>query len=261
VARWRKVYEEASLEGAIYRERLALVLRWVDELTMPRGARILEIGCGAGVTVAALARRGYLVEAVDSVAAMLTSTREHAAGAAVTPSVSSSLGDAHNLAFAEGAFSLVLAIGVLPYLHSPRKAVREMARVLKPGGVLLVTTGNRWRLNHVLDPWLCPALQPAKRVVGAILRRSGRRRSGPPGPLLRLSSLRELGSWLASAGLAAVKAKTVGFEPLTFHYRRLFGEQASIRLNRWLQRLADHEAPGIRSSGMDHLVLARKREG
>jgi hypothetical protein len=76
---------------------------------------------------------------------------------------------------------------------------------------------------------------------------------------LRLGSLRELESWLSSVGLAKVKAKTLGFQPLMFHYRPVFGERTSIRLNRWLQWLADHNVLGIRSSGIDYIVLARKK--
>jgi hypothetical protein len=136
-----------------------------------------------------------------------------------------------------------------------------MARVLKPGGFLLVTVGNRSRLTDVLDPWLCPALQPVKRLVGAILQRFRSRRSEPAGHSLRLDSLPELERWLSSIGLAKVKARTVGFPPLTFHYRRVFGDRTAIGWNRWLQRLADRNVPGIRSSGMDYLVLARKHAG
>jgi len=260
-AQWRKVYTEASTEGAIYRERSAAVLRWVDDLAMPRVDRVLEIGCGAGVIAVALARRGYLVEAVDSVADMLSATRRCADGAGMGSSVVASLGDTHNLAFADSAFGLVLAIGVLPYLHSPQQALAEMARVLKPGGYLLVTVGNRSRLNHVLDPWLCPALQPVKRALRATLRRFRRPRSEAAAPSLRLDSLLELERWLSSIGLAKVKVTTVGFPSLTFHYRRIFGDRTSITWNRWLQRLADHNVPGIRSSGMDYLVLARKQAG
>lgn len=258
VARWSEIYKAASVEGAIYRERLMVVLRWADELAMPPGEHILEVGCGAGMSAVALAQRGYLVAAVDGVAEMLNSTREYAAGAGASSSVFTSLGDAHSLAFPKSAFGLVLAIGLIPYLHSPKKALGEMARVLKPGGFLLVTVGNRWRLNHALDPWLCPALQPAKRVLRTILRRSPR---PDPGPRLQLGSLRELERWLSSVGLAKVKAKTVGFEPLLFHYRPVFGERTSIRLNRWLQWLVEHNVPGIRSSGMDHIVLARREDG
>jgi ubiquinone/menaquinone biosynthesis C-methylase UbiE len=259
--RWRDVYAENSSEGAIYRERSLTVLRWVDELAVPHTDRVLEIGCGAGLTAVALARRGYVVEAVDSVPDMLSATRQSASGAGMGSSVLTSLGDAHNLAFADGSFGLVLAIGVLPYLHSPQQALAEMARVLKPGGYLLVTAGNRSRLAHLLDPWLWPALQPAKRSAGAILRRFGRLQSEPAAHSLRLDSLRELARWLSANGLAKIRRKTIGFPPPTFRYRRLFGERTALAWNHWLQNLADHNVPGIKSTGMDHLILARRQAG
>jgi len=131
-----------------------------------------------------------------------------------------------------------------------------MARVLKPGGVLLATAGNRSRLDHLLDPWQSPPLQPAKKIVRTILLR--RPAPDSPAPALRLGSLRELDGWLTPAGLTRVRTKAVGFLPLTFHYRRVLGEGSSIRLNRWLQWLADRDLPGVRSSGMDYLVLASK---
>lgn len=258
---WRDVYEEASVQGAIYRKRLEIVLRWIDELAIPVRKKILEIGCGSGRSAVALAQRGYLVQAIDPVEDMLNSTRRYAAGARVSSSILTSLGDAHTLAaFPESAFGLVLAIGVIPYLHSPEKALKEMARALEPGGFLLVTIANRARLDYALDPWLCPATQGAKRIVRAIMRRFRGPRPGSTRPPLRLSSLRELEGWLSSVGLAKIKAKTVGFQP-TFRHRRFFAERFSIRLNCWLQWLADNNVPGIRATGMDYIVLARKEEG
>jgi ubiquinone/menaquinone biosynthesis C-methylase UbiE len=258
VAEWKDVYDEALLVGAIYRKRLGIVLRWINQLAIPARERVLEIGCGSGRCTVALAQRGYLVQAMDSVAGMLDSTQERAAQAGVTSSVSVGLGDAHNLPFQDDSFGLVLAIGVIPYLHSPQKALGEMARMLRPGGCLLVTAANRLRLNRILDPWICPPLQPAKAVVRAIVPGFRKRQHDPPEVPLRLDSRHELDGWLSSVGLANIKATTVGFPPLTFHSRPIFGERTSIRLNEWLQRLADRGVPGIRSSGMDYVVLARK---
>ena len=259
VARWRDVYEQPGVDGAIYRKRLEIVLRWIDELAIPTGAKVLEIGCGGGRCTVALAQRGYLVTAIDSARGMLNSTQRYAVEAGVISSVSTSLGDAHNLAFKDGSFGLVLAIGVIPYLHSPATALREMARVLKPGGFLLVTAGNRWRLNHILDPWICPPLQPAKRAIGAMLRRFRKPRPDHAEPPLRLDSLRKFEGALASVGFVKIKRRTVGFPPLTFRSRPIFGERTSISLNNWLESVVDHDVPGIRSTGMDYIVLAEKR--
>ena len=259
VTQWRDVYEQEGVEGVIYRKRLDIVLRWIDELAIPTGEKVLEIGCGAGRCTVALAQRGYFIHAMDSVEGMLNSTQEHAIEAGVSSSVTTSLGDAHNLAFPDGSFGLVLAVGVIPYLHFPQKALKEMARVLRPGGFLLVTAGNRWRLNDVLDPWSCPLVQPAKRIIGAIFRHFRKARPDDAGLPLRLDSLRELDQWISRVELLKIKGTTVGFPPIRFNGRPIFGEQSSIRLNNRLQDLADREVPWIRSSGMDFVVLARKQ--
>ena len=259
VTQWRDVYEQEGLDGAIYRKRLDIVLRWIDELAIPTQERVLEIGCGAGRCTVALAQRGYLIHATDSVEGMLNSTHEHAVEAGVSSAVTTSLGDAHNLAFPDGSFGLVLAIGVIPYLNFPQKGLSEMVRVLRPGGFLLVTAGNRWRLNDVLDPWGCPLVQPAKKFIGAIFRRFRKSRPDDAELPLRLDSLRKVDRWLSRIGLLKIKATTVGFPPIRFRGRPIFGEQSSIRLNNRLQELVDRDVPWIRSSGMDYIVLTKKQ--
>lgn len=259
VTQWRDVYEQDGVEGAIYRKRLDIVLRWIGELAIPTGEKVLEIGCGAGRCTVALAQRGYLIHAMDSVEGMLNSTQEHAIEAGVSSSVTTSLGDAHNLPFPDGSFGLVLAIGVIPYLQFPQKGLSEMARVLRPGGFVLVTAGNRWRLNDVLDPWSSPPLQPTKKVIGAIFRRFRKAQPDDSELPLRLDSLREFDQWLSPAGLSKIKATTVGFPPVRFHGRPIFGEQTSTKLNNRLQQLVDRDVPWIRSSGMDYIVLTKKQ--
>src|SRR3954462_10552822 len=67
---WRDVYEHEGLQGLVYRERMQAALAWVDELGLPQGSRVLEVGSGAGLATVELARRGFTVEATDSSAAM-----------------------------------------------------------------------------------------------------------------------------------------------------------------------------------------------
>jgi hypothetical protein len=101
-------------------------------------------------------------------------------------------------------------------------------------------------------------VQFAKKVARAILRRFRKPQPEQLGLPLRLDSLRQLEDWLSGAGLVKIKMTTVGFPPLTFMDRPIFGKQTSIRLNNWLQTLADRNVPGVRSSGMDYIILARK---
>ena len=81
--------------------------------------------------------------------------------------------DVHALPFQAHTFDLVVAIGVIPWLHSERVALQEMQRVLKPGGYLLVTADNNARLNRILDPRSSPlssTAPPGREAFSAAVR-------------------------------------------------------------------------------------------
>src|SRR6516225_4513611 len=63
---WKDLYNATSLYGAIHQERLAIALDWITELALPQAARILEVGCGAGLLSVELAKREFVVTAIDS---------------------------------------------------------------------------------------------------------------------------------------------------------------------------------------------------
>jgi ubiquinone/menaquinone biosynthesis C-methylase UbiE len=190
--------------------------------------------------------------------AMLRMTRQSAVEAGVSHLITTSVGDVHRLAYPSNTFGLVLAIGVIPWLHSPQSAIEEMGRVLKPHGHLIVTADNSWRLNHVLDPSLSPPLTSARRSVRAILQRVGLRRPQTTQSLPRLDSIPKFDGWLSSAGLTKVKGRTVGFGPFTFRGHRLLRETTAMHLHYRLQKLADRMMLGVESSGSHYIVLARK---
>src|SRR6476620_9629872 len=75
---WKRIYETRALLPLIYQTRQAAVLAWIAELRLPPSSQILEIGCGAGVLTAELARVGYSIEAVDAAPAMVDLTIQNA---------------------------------------------------------------------------------------------------------------------------------------------------------------------------------------
>jgi ubiquinone/menaquinone biosynthesis C-methylase UbiE len=107
------------------------------------GRRILDVGCGLGDDAAALAglvAPGGSVVGVDGSGAMIESARDrHGAVAGLSFEVA----DAAALPFDDASFDACRVDRVLQHVAEPARAVREMARVLRPGGVL-VAYDNDW---------------------------------------------------------------------------------------------------------------------
>jgi ubiquinone/menaquinone biosynthesis C-methylase UbiE len=253
---WDRIYEQTSVEARILRRRQQVALTWVEQLSLPAGLRVLEVGCGAGATAVELARRGHLVAALDRSPAMLQRTRDHAVNSGVGEMVTPTLGDAHRLLFPTGTFDLVLALGVLSWLEDPNAAISEMARVTRPDGHLLATSLNSLDLARLLDPQRTPLLAPARSAARLAAPGLGRPRKEWIRPTRHPSwSVRRR---LRRSGLIPIRQATVGFGPFTFLGSPLLSGDHAIRVDQALQRRADHNSRLLRSSGRLHLILALK---
>ncbi|MHB8947303.1 MAG: class I SAM-dependent methyltransferase [Bacillota bacterium] len=130
-----------------HRTEFAVTMRaLVDYLPKPP-ARILDVGGGPGRYAIALAGRGHQVTLLDLSANLLAAARERAAEARVTLD-DYVHGNALDLtAFERDSFDAVLLMGPLYHLLTPadrRRAVRQAARVLRPGGLLFASFISRY---------------------------------------------------------------------------------------------------------------------
>lgn len=120
---------------------------------IPQEGRCLEIGVGTGRIALPLARAGVSMVGVDISREMLRRLIENA-GQSV-PSVL--IADATRLPLADKTFSAAIAAHVLHLIPGWTDAIREVTRVLKPGGVLIVSRGSRTRLRQegasAADSW------------------------------------------------------------------------------------------------------------
>lgn len=250
---WRDIYEQDSLRGLIYRERMAIVLDWIDELKLPPGSTVLDVGCGAGQATLELARRGFAVESVDFSAEMVALASQRVADAGLGETVTVRVANVNALQQSSESFALVLAIGVLPWIPSLDRAIGELARVLAPGGYLIVSADNRLRLNRLVEPSENPLLAPLRAVW--------RRRPGwRPNPRVsRRHSPRQVNRALVAAGLEPGRWTTVGFGPFTFRSRSFLGDRLGLRLHFWQRELARRGVPGFRRAGWHYVVSARRR--
>lgn len=98
--------------------------------------KLLEIGCGIGVDSIQLARCGFSVTAVDLTESAIAVAREFAKSRGVQ--IDFRLGNAECLEFPDSTFDAVYSFGVLHHTPDIETAVKELRRVLKPGGTAFV---------------------------------------------------------------------------------------------------------------------------
>ncbi len=122
----------------------------------PAGARVLEIGCGPGHLASRLVRdHGLDVTGLDLDPAMIERSRARAERLAGGPRPQFVVGDAAALPFADGEFDLVVSTLSLHHWTDAEGASAEIARVLRPGGRVLVWDIRPGRVpmhQHAPDP-------------------------------------------------------------------------------------------------------------
>ncbi len=119
--------------------RRAEVEAWFLLPRLRAGMRLLDAGCGPGTVTTGLARAVSPGEVIglDAASGVLEHARAHASEEAVD-NVSFVAGDVYQLEFADAEFDVVYANQLLQHLTDPVRAIAEMRRVLRPGGLLAV---------------------------------------------------------------------------------------------------------------------------
>ncbi len=146
---WEDIWEGASVETELdtlrysrARQTIARYERYLD-----RDGIILEAGCGLAAVVIYLREKGFRVIGLDYAVNALRKAH------AFDPTLPLCAGDVHALPYASGSLAAYLSFGVLEHFpHGMGPALREAARVLRPGGILVLTIPYPnlvWKLSQL----------------------------------------------------------------------------------------------------------------
>lgn len=256
---WAEVYGAADVQGLVYRRRMEVAAQWAAELAptaLEGPAEALDVGCGAGLMSVELARLGLTVTATDASAGMIRTARDLVESRGLQGRVSVQQADVNALPFPEGRFGVVVALGLLPWLHDPAAAVAELARVLAPGGTIILTADNRRRLNRFIEPREHPLLEPLRQA-----RRRRRQSAGwvPDSAQSYRHEADDVDALLAAAAVTVVRRTTVGYGPFTILGRRALPGLAETRLHTALQ-LAGKRHARLRTTGWHYIAAGVKAD-
>jgi SAM-dependent methyltransferase len=144
----------------LFQQMLHLTLKEVDPC---RGELILDVGCGRAIDGARLWEKGAKVIGLEPSQVMIARAKEYLSENNARVALARGIGE--NLPFKPHSFDKVMSKGALDHFFSPSQTMEEIARVLKPGGEMIISIANfdslGFRLGKKLYPitkFLAPSL-------------------------------------------------------------------------------------------------------
>ena len=151
-ARWAPVYD--LVFGAVFERGRHAAIAAAERI----GGRILEVGVGTGISLPDYSRANHIC-GVDISEPMLVKARERVAKLDLTNVEGLWVMDAEHLTFPDESFDVVVAQYVITTVPNPEATLDEFARVLKPGGEIVIVSrvGAEAGLRRSLEKWFAPA--------------------------------------------------------------------------------------------------------
>lgn len=141
---WQSMEEFEAPQGTLpsarsLASRFRRSKKFLDQITAllgkaPGDIRLLDVGCSSGAFLADAVKMGFRAEGVEPAAAPVATAQ--AAGLNVRQGLLQDIG------YADGQFDAITLLEVIEHLQDPHALLQECRRILRPGGILLVGTGN-----------------------------------------------------------------------------------------------------------------------
>ncbi|MGO9544730.1 MAG: class I SAM-dependent methyltransferase [Rhodomicrobium sp.] len=137
--------------------------QFFEALIMPEiraPGRWLDAGCGSGYFSRLLAAGGLTVTGADASLPMVEAARQLAATAGLSHTLQfEAVQTVERLPYADASFDGCVCLSVIEYLEKPEACLAELARVIAPGGMLVLSVPHRWAPVRVVQPLVFSTLR------------------------------------------------------------------------------------------------------
>jgi ubiquinone/menaquinone biosynthesis C-methylase UbiE len=237
----KEFYQEDSKYPTL-KYRHNYMLKRIDGLNFPENAKVLDIGCGPGEMVLDLMKHNWEIWGIDIAQSMIDIASKKIEKNKTRPNIAHlAVGDIENLSFEENSFDLIVCAGVIEYLADDQKWSREITRVLKPGGVLLINITNKYAIRN----WTTQMIEKLKgskslfavmNFIKQIILKKGKLHHFPFKP--RVHSPKAFDKFLESKGFEKLSHNYFSFSILPAPFDTLFGF-ATIPIRKYLERYSE----------------------
>ncbi len=239
-------YQAQTPGGYALRVRRQRVLEFLEG----SGGKVLDVGCGPGPIAEELLDRGYQYWGVDAAPGMIEQARQRFEQSDWARFI---VGDATHLAFPDGFFDSVMCVGVIDRIPAYERALKEMARVTRRGGTLVVSFPN---LLSPYATWKNFVFYPTVALLRPVYRRLTGRRQPPalPASCAKLYTAQRAAHLLARYGAEVTDVVYYNFNVFLSPLDELFPRWAMHTAER-LERL---RSGSMRWLGTGFLLKAKK---
>lgn len=155
---WAESFQDADRKGLgslhyLNQARIPYFVKiWDREVGDISSKRFLDVGCGGGVATNVLAGHGFPMDGIDIAPNTLKVAEKNALETIKDPDMipTFKVGSCYDLPAPENSYDGVLMSDVLEHFHDLRTAIKEVKRVLKPGGVFVLDTINRTTFSWII---------------------------------------------------------------------------------------------------------------
>jgi ubiquinone/menaquinone biosynthesis C-methylase UbiE len=252
----RQFYKEPD-SYPILKYRHNYILKRIEQLKLPDCINVLDVGCGPGEMILDLSRHNWNIWGIDIANNMIELAKEKTKKS--NSKIHLSVGDIEKLEFFDNFFDLIICAGVVEYLNDDRKWLKEIVRVLKPGGVLIINITNKYSIKN----WSAAIIERMKRnktlfsvmeFVKRKILKKGKLHYFPFRP--RLHSPNKFDKLLNKNGFQKLSHNYFSFSILPAPFDTLFGF-ITIPIRRYMERYSERK---MILNGTGYIVCAKLKK-